>query len=79
MNSQSCDLNLFPVLSESEMAMVAEIGDYREFAKGAELFSHGQKDYPFFVVVSGEIGIIDPTTGNPIPNTIHCPGGFTGD
>lgn len=79
MNSQSCDLNLFPILSESEMAMVAEIGDYREFAKGAELFSHGQRDYPFFVVVSGEIGIIDPTTGNPIPNTIHCPGGFTGD
>ena len=69
----------FPKLSEEELACVAEIGTARKFRDGDILIETGTRDYPFYAVRSGEVVIVESSTGKPKEVTVHVAGEFTGD
>ncbi|HKQ62844.1 MAG TPA: FAD-dependent oxidoreductase [Candidatus Polarisedimenticolaceae bacterium] len=73
------DDTAFPTLDEQELACVAGIGTPRSFADGDLLIEAGTRDYPFYVVRSGEVQIVESSTGAPREVTVHTAGGFTGD
>lgn len=79
METAQCSVKQTPVLSESELAYVAEIGDARELADGDSIFEFGQKDYPFFVLTSGEVAIVDPVDDQNVVAVHNQVGSFTGD
>jgi thioredoxin reductase (NADPH) len=71
----------FPKLSE---AQIAQLGHYagalpRKFKAGEALFRHGEREFKFFVVRSGELEIVDETGDKPKTLVTHGPGNFTGD
>src|SRR6202171_5735374 len=77
------DLNTiaFPTLSEEQ---IARLGHYagalpRKFKAGEALFRHGEREFKFFVVRSGELEIVDETGDKPKTLVTHGPGNFTGD
>jgi thioredoxin reductase (NADPH) len=69
----------FPTLNAEELACVAQIGALRRFSDGDVLIEAGVRDYPFYVVRSGEIVIVEGSTGEPREVTVHAAGEFTGD
>ena len=69
----------FPVLTDSELACVAEIGVRRRFQDGDVLIEVEAKDYPFYVVRSGEVVIVESSTGVDKEVAVHRAGQFTGD
>jgi thioredoxin reductase (NADPH) len=57
----------------------AALGERRSFQDEEFLVRAGQKDYPFGVVESGEVSIIDSTSGEPREVVRHGPNTFVGD
>lgn len=49
------------------------------FDMGDELISHGQKNYPFYVIKSGTIRIVERDGDHETPIATHGPGSFSGD
>ena len=74
-----CSTIAFPTLSEAELGCVAEIGVPRRFRDGDVLIEPGVRDYPFYAVRSGEVVILESSSGRPKEVTVHRPGEFTGD
>jgi thioredoxin reductase (NADPH) len=70
---------LFPTLTSAQMARVAARGRRRTVARGEVLVEVGDKDVPFFVVVSGEIQVLRPTGATEILIVAHGPGQFSGE
>ena len=69
----------FPVLSADELARCADFGLRRVFAVDEELFSAGDRPFPCFVLVAGEVCITDASTDD-ARSIIHFGAGhFTGD
>ena len=79
MSDPLCSTIAFPTLSEAEMACVAEIGRARSFRDGEVLIEAGDRDFPFYAVRSGEVVIVESSTGEQREVTVHKPGAFTGD
>ena len=79
MSDPLCSSIAFPHLTEAELRCVAEIGVPRSFRDGDVLIDEGDRDFPFYAVRSGEIVILESSTGEPKEVTVHRPGGFTGD
>src|ERR1700681_55249 len=57
----------FPTLSEEQ---IAQLGRYagapsKKFRAGVALFRHGEREFKFFVVKSGELEIVDETGDKP--------------
>jgi thioredoxin reductase (NADPH) len=69
----------FPTLDEAELTCVGRIGKARTFADGDVLIEAGERDYPFYAVRSGEIVIIESSSGEPRELVVHKAGAFTGD
>src|SRR5262245_25283280 len=69
----------FPKLTDQELSCVGTIGVTRNFREGAVLIRNGDRYFPFFVVRSGEIVILESSSGEPKEVTVHGPGQFTGD
>ena len=69
----------FPTFNEEQMSAVSTIGDLVTFTVDEELISQGQKDYPFYVIKSGEVRIVELHAGGERLVTTHGPGSFTGD
>ena len=69
----------FPTLTEQEMSCVAGIATLRRFPDGAVLVAAGERDFPMFVVRSGEVVIFADASGGPVEVVSHGPGRFTGD
>src|SRR5262249_32081815 len=65
-----------PLLSPSQLAALAEIGEERSAPVGERLYGIGDRSYPFIAVLQGEIAIID-AAGNELIR--HPPGGFLGE
>lgn len=65
-----------PVLSPSQLAALAELGEVRTAAVGDVLFRVGDKQQPFVAIVEGEVAILDPD-GNEIIR--HGTSGFLGE
>ena len=69
----------FPRLSADQLATLAEYAARRDFHDGDRLFEAGGNRNAFFVVVTGEVEIIDRSGDEPRTVAVHQPGEFTGD
>ncbi len=77
------DLNqlAFPVLDAAHVAELAHCthASLQRFADGETLIDIGDSDFPFYVVSSGEIEILDVSGDAARSIVMHGPGQFTGD
>jgi thioredoxin reductase (NADPH) len=64
------------ILSETQLAKLAEVGEERTAAVGDVLFKVGDLRYPFIAIIEGEAAILDGA-GNEIIR--HGPSGFLGE
>jgi thioredoxin reductase (NADPH) len=70
---------LFPKLTDAQIARVAATGKTRHLDAGTLLFKQGDENIPFFVVHSGEIDILQPSPQGEVPIVTHGPGHFLGE
>ena len=68
----------FPRLSTAEFAVLKSLATAHDYADGEIIFRAGQADIDLFVVESGRIDILNPTSDNRVIVT-HEPGQFSGD
>ncbi|NNJ24314.1 FAD-dependent oxidoreductase [Alienimonas chondri] len=73
------DAEMFPTLTDVEMDRLRRLGTSRSFAEGERLFSAGDRDYSFFAIESGDVRIVEESSGAPRDVCLHRPGTFTGD
>jgi len=70
----------FPVLTDEQIAAIAEIGERRRFRDGDEVWAVGRPMTSLYVVVNGTVEVFQPTgTGEEHRVVVHEPGEFTGD
>ncbi len=73
----------FPELSAAQIAEIAECSCVarRHYDAGEILFSVGERDFPFFIIESGDVDILDTSGDGDQPRRVrlHKPGEFTGD
>ncbi|MCC2668591.1 MAG: thioredoxin reductase [Armatimonadetes bacterium] len=71
----------FPTLSETQLAELCACVEAspRRYAEGEVLVRSGERDFPVFVVLAGEIEMVDYTGGEPKTLVVHHRGQFTGD
>jgi thioredoxin reductase (NADPH) len=67
------------VRTAAQMARIAAHGRRRSIIRGEVLVEVGDKGVPFFVVVSGEIQILRPSTTSDTLIVAHAPGQFLGE
>jgi len=65
-----------PLLSPSQLATLAEIGEERSAPVGARLYGVGDRSYPFVAILEGEVAIVD-AAGNELVR--HGASGFLGE
>jgi thioredoxin reductase (NADPH) len=70
---------LFPRLTAAQTEQLAEVADKVDFSPGEVLFEQGQRDTPFFVVLSGAVDIIDQAPEGDRYFTQCVAGTFIGD
>src|SRR5471030_2888579 len=64
------------MLSASQLATLAQLGEERTARVGDVLFRVGDQRYPFIAIVEGEVGILDAADNEVIR---HGPSGFLGE
>src|SRR6267154_2466323 len=64
------------MLSASQLATLAQLGEERTADVGDVLFRVGDRRYPFIAIIEGEVAILD-AAGNEIVR--HGPSGFLGE
>ena len=69
----------FPRLDEAEIKTLTALADLRAFKDGEALFRVGERGFPFYVVESGEVAIIDESGDEAKTVVVHGPGEFVGD
>jgi thioredoxin reductase (NADPH) len=67
---------MFPTLTGVQIARLASFGHERELADGAEVWTPGDRGFPFYVVLSGGIAILGAADRL---ITTHSSGNFSGD
>lgn len=70
---------MFPVLSGPLIARVREHGRVRRVERGELLVEIGDQQVPFFVVISGEVGIKLTAETSEKPFFVYKAGNFTGE
>ncbi len=70
---------LFPKLTPAQIARVRAHGRVRPIQRGEVLVEQGDRNVPFWVVVSGELEIVRPTGTTETLITTHGSGHFTGE
>jgi thioredoxin reductase (NADPH) len=70
---------MFPTLTTGQVARIEAHGVVRVMTRGQVLIESGQSDVPFFVVKSGELEIIRPSTLGDLVVGFHRAGQFTGE
>ena len=71
--------HVFPTLTPAQIRRISSHGHMRPMQRGQMLVEQGDRNVPFFVVVSGEVEIVRPSAGVETLITIHGPGQFTGE
>lgn len=69
----------FPRLTPAQVDALRSRGAVRRVAAGELLFTEGERDYAFFVVLSGAVEVVESSNGLERAVTVHEPGEFTGD
>src|SRR5207244_8616831 len=70
---------IFPTLTSAQIARVATHGRRRAFRGGEVLVEQGDRAIPFFVVLSGELEAVRPTSATETLISIFSAGQFTGE
>src|SRR6266478_991027 len=70
---------IFPVLTPSQIGRMAAMGRKRTVRSGEVLIEQGDGAIPFFVVVSGELEAVRPTSTTETLITVFRAGQFTGE
>ena len=70
---------IFPKLTQAQISRIAAFGHARIVQPAEVLVEHWESIVPFFVIVSGEIEIVQPSLISDTLITVHGPGEFTGD
>src|SRR5947207_10965330 len=70
---------VFPKLTPAQIRRIAAHGRLRAIQPGEVLVEQGQGAVPFFVVVSGELEVVRPSSAAETLVTVHAPGQFTGE
>jgi thioredoxin reductase (NADPH) len=70
---------VFPKLTLEQMRRIAVHGRMRAIQPGQVLVEPGESDVSFFVVVSGELEVVHPSSDREYLVTVHAPGQFTGE
>jgi thioredoxin reductase (NADPH) len=70
---------IFPRLSEHQLALVEAYGHRRRYPAGAILYQEGQRHVPMFVVLSGVVDIVRRTPTGEETIVTDGPGTFTGE
>jgi thioredoxin reductase (NADPH) len=70
---------MFPTLTPAQIERIAARGRVRPVARGETLVEAGDFPVPFFVVKSGEIEIVRPSSLGDTLVVVHQPGKFTGE
>ncbi len=70
---------MFPTLSDAQVARVARVATTVELPEGTLLFDEGDYGIPFFVVLAGAITVVHPNGSAEEPITVHGPHDFTGE
>jgi len=65
-----------PLLSASQLDLLADLGERRTARVGDVLFQVGDTRYPFIAILEGEVAILDPA-GNELVR--HGRSGFLGE
>ena len=65
-----------PLLSRSQLAALAELGEERSAPVGEVLYQVGDRSYPFVAILEGEVAIVD-AAGNELVR--HGPSAFLGE
>ncbi len=69
----------FPVLTEAQIGRIRPLGKIRQLSKGEIVFEPGDSDVPFFVLLSGNMEIVQPDMNKERLVAVHGPGEFTGE
>lgn len=69
----------FPKLTREQIDELRPWGHLRSVKAGDILFAEGSRDFAFFVVLKGEVEILEGFPRNPHTVTVHEPGEFAGD
>ena len=69
----------FPKLTDEHIATLARFTTLKTFQPGEMLFEAGERDFKFFIVKSGEVAIVEDSSGQEKLVAVHEPGEFTGD
>jgi len=69
----------FPALTTAQVDRIRPLGQIRNVQPGESLFEPDDTSVPFFVLLSGQMEIVQPTLDGERPVTTHGPGGFTGE
>jgi thioredoxin reductase (NADPH) len=69
----------FPVLTATQINRVRSGSKLRQVKKGEILFEPGDTNVPFFVLLSGNMEIVQPDLKGERTVATHGPGGFTGE
>ena len=69
----------FPLLTPAQIERIRPMGRSRTVHSGEILFQPNDTAVPFFVLLSGQMEIVQPTLDGERVVTTHNPGGFTGE
>ncbi|MGI8508117.1 MAG: FAD-dependent oxidoreductase [Gemmatimonadaceae bacterium] len=69
----------FPKLTPEQIDMLRPFGRVRSVQVGDILFSEGNRDFAFFVVLTGAVEVLEGFPRDPHTVTVHEPGEFVGD
>jgi len=69
----------FPTLTQAQIARLLPYGKVRKVKAGEILFEPGDKNIPFFVLLSGSMEIVQLDLNGERLITTHNPGAFTGE
>jgi thioredoxin reductase (NADPH) len=70
---------MFPTLSDAQVARVARVATTVEFPEGSLLFDEGDYGIPFFVLLEGSVAVVHLSGSEEEPITVHGPHDFTGE
>ncbi len=78
MSAETNHENLFPKLSEEDIRCLLPLGAEITLAQGAVLFSQGEPEHEFYVVLEGGLKVTRRIAGDDLLLVVHEPGQYSG-
>lgn len=78
MSAETKQEHLFPTLTEEEIGCLLPQGTEVALAQGETLFSEGQPEHEFYVILDGSLKVTRKIAGEDVLLVVHGPGAYTG-